>query len=121
MMKELPENGVLLTHYHAHSAVIEGISTFQATGLGQNVNSPLYQQMIQTMKNVIKEGHNMYAFKHPVLESERDFQIELITENSFVLKNYSDNFCTLIIDESGTKESDPVCLEEWEQTMHWLL
>lgn len=121
MMKELPENGVLLTHYHAHSAVIEGIATFQATGLGQNVNSPLYQQMIQTMKNVIKEGHNMYAFKHPVLESERDFQIELITENSFVLKNYSDNFCTLIIDESGTKESDPVCLEEWEQTMHWLL
>jgi hypothetical protein len=121
MIEEVPKDGILLTHYHSHSAVIEGIPTFSATELGQSVDSPKYQEMIQTMKDVINEGTDMYAFKHPVLESERDFQIELTTENSFILKNYSDNFCALIIDESGTKESDPVCLEEWKQTMHWLL
>ena len=121
IIQEVPKNGILLTHYHVHSALFEKITVFHATALGQNVDDPKYQEMIQVMKDVINSGMDMYAFKHPVLESERDFQIELTTENSFILKDFSDNFCALIIDESGTKESDPVCLEEWKQTMHWLL
>ena len=121
IIEEVPKNGILLTHYHVHSALFEEITVFHATALGQSVDDPKYQEMIQVMKDVINSGTDMYAFKHPVLESERDFQIELTTKNSFILKNFSDNFCALIIDDSGTKESDPVCLEEWKQTMHWLL
>ena len=41
---------------------------------------------INKMKDVINSGTDMYAFKHPVLESERDFQIELTTKNSFIFR-----------------------------------
>ncbi len=120
MMEEIPNNGIVLTHYHAHSAVASDLMVFHATGLGYDVDEPLYQEMLETMKETVDKGYKIYAFKEPVLESERDFQVELVTKTQFVLKEYSENFCQLILDDAKMEKNDDVCLKKWKESRHWL-
>ena len=93
---------------------------FHATGLGYDVDGPLYQEMLETMKETVDKGYKIYAFKEPVLESERDLQVELVTKTQFVLKEYSENFCQLILDDAKMEKNDDVCLKKWKESRHWL-
>ena len=119
-IEEIPKNGIVLTHYHSHSVIAYGAMTFRATALGENVNESVYQEMLETMKETVTKGYQIYAFKEPVLESERDFQVELVTKTQFVLKEYSENFCELILDETSLGKNDEGCLKEWKESRHWL-
>jgi hypothetical protein len=119
-LDNVPKDSIILTHYQAHSVIVYGAIPFAPVGLGSDMNSPLYQGMLQTMRELISSGHNVYAFKEPVLREERDFQFDLGTKTGLILKDYSDVFCKVEIDQVGSNQSDESCLKEWRETRYWM-
>lgn len=119
-LDNISKDSIILTHYQAHSVIVYGAIPFAPVGLGSEIDSPLYQGMLQTMRDLISSGHSMYVFKEPVLKEERDFQVELDTKTEFILKDYSDVFCKIEIDYTGTNQSDESCLKEWREVRYWM-
>jgi hypothetical protein len=120
IIEEIPKNGIVLTHYDSHSVIAYGAMIFHATGVEQDIDSQLYQNMLETMEDTLTKGYKIYAFKEPVIEQERDFQVELVTKTQFVLKEYSENFCQIVLDDTGIEKNDEVCLKKWKESRHWL-
>jgi hypothetical protein len=101
--------------------------TFRATGMhaeymegAYNIDDPIYQEMLKTLKETMSKEYHIYAFKEPVLEDERDLQVQLVKETNFILKDYSKNFCELVYDNTGIEKNDQVCLKKWKESRHWL-
>lgn len=106
----ITKNSVILTYYQTHSVVGYGAIPLNPTGFDEESDSSARQEMIVTLKKVLFEGYNVYLFKDPLLETEKEFQLSFFTESEFVLKEYSNSFCKVILADKKIKNSDKSCI-----------
>jgi hypothetical protein len=66
---------------------------------------------VNRLKKIIKEGHDVYTFKIPFLEFEKNTYNNLINEYGFILKEYSKTFCKVEFQTSDNLKSDKECLD----------
>ena len=57
------------------------------------------QDSIELLKEIIKDGYNVYVFKTPTYINEKNSLEKLIIEHGFILKNHSDTFYKLKIND----------------------
>ena len=61
------------------------------------------------LKNTINNGYNVFTFKAPTYPLERDVLVTLIENHGFILKDFSNTFCKLELQNNNNK-SDKICL-----------
>jgi hypothetical protein len=65
---------------------------------------------VNRLKKIINEDHDVYTFKIPFIEFEKNMFNSLINEHGFVLKEYSKTFCKVELISDNKTESDKNCV-----------
>ncbi|MEK9993470.1 MAG: hypothetical protein VW646_01815 [Hydrogenophilales bacterium] len=65
---------------------------------------------VNLLKKIIKKGHDVYTFKIPFIEFEKNIYNNLINEHGFILKEHSKTFCKVELSSSENPESDLSCM-----------
>jgi len=105
----ISKESVIFTYYQTWSVIAYGATPFTPSW-GDDVDEEYYHSMSQTLKDTIAEGKEVYIMKDPKLIDEKVFYKEFFSSDDFVLKEYSNSFCQIIIKESLKMESDKNCI-----------
>jgi hypothetical protein len=68
-------------------------------------------EKILILTNVLKDNYSIYTFKISKSISEHQNLVYLINNNNFVLREFSDTFCQLIVND-GTMSNDEICISK---------
>jgi hypothetical protein len=101
---------VIFTYYQVWSVVAYGAIPFTPSW-DEGLEDEHYQNISDTLKETISKGKEVFIFKNPKLEDERTFYMEFFSNNGLILKDYSDGFCQIIIDQTSQMKSDKNCFQ----------
>ena len=73
-------------------------------------NGEISSDSIKLLEKIINDGHDVYAFKIPFIEFEKNMYNNLINEHGFILKEYSKTFCKVELSSSENLVSDLSCM-----------
>ena len=65
---------------------------------------------INLLQNIVEEKDDVYTFKIPYNEAEKNIIHSLINEHGFILKDYSETFCKIELDSYDKSKSDENCI-----------
>lgn len=106
----IPKESVIVTYFQKGSVLVYGAIPFTPTW-DENSNELHYQKLSTTLKETISGGNQVYIFKDPKYDEEKKFYEKFFSKNDLILKNYSDSFCQILIDEYSEMKNDKECLE----------
>ena len=71
------------------------------------------EDSISLLKKIIEDDYSVYIFKNPTTIHEKTIFHDLIDNHDFVLKDYSESFCTVKIKtkENLLVQNDLICLQ----------
>ena len=74
---------------------------------------PLHIQMMSRLNEILQEDNsNVLIFKNPHDYREKEFHLNLINSERYILTDYSDQFCKLEIKKDKQKITDQTCIED---------
>ena len=100
----LNKNDVIVTNM-ATRAVEYGFTSFNP-----KLNKQISTDSINLLKNIIKDEYDVYMFKIPFNNNEKNMINELGNEHGFIFKDYSKTFCKVEIISDKELESDISCI-----------
>jgi len=104
-MEGLTKNNIIIAH--DQERVIEyGMIPFFILDNGELTNNS-----VNLLKQVMSEGYEVYIFKTPTSSNEKETLQNLIDEYEFVIKDHSETFCKVSLNQNNEK-SDSICLEK---------
>ncbi len=71
----------------------------------------LTNDSVNLLKQVMSEGYEVYIFKTPTSSNEKETLQNLIDEYEFVIKDHSETFCKVSLNQNNEK-TDTICLEK---------
>jgi len=106
----ITKESVIFSYYQTWSVIAYGAIPFTPTW-DEGIDDEHYQNTAKILENTILEGKKVYIFKDPKLNDERIFYKEFFVNDKLILKDFSDNFCEIIIKESTKMMNDVECLK----------
>ena len=102
----LTENSIIVT-IHGDRALEYGAIPFEIGDRGV-----ITEEQIGLLSKVIDDGYESFTFKEAFRESEKRVISELEKNENFILKDHSETFCKIEINnEPEIRQSDEVCTE----------
>jgi hypothetical protein len=98
------ENSVILTPIGSRA------QEYDTTAFSPTITNGTYLNSIKLLENIIQEGYDVYTFKVPFNESEKNIINNLIDEYGLVLKEYSTTFCKIELSINEKTTSDENCI-----------
>ena len=98
------ENSIVL------SPVGSRVQEYELTGFRLIVTNQTSINSINLLKNMIEEKYDIYTFKIPFYNYEKNMINELIDEHGVVLSDYSKTFCKMEIKSEQKSISDKECV-----------
>ncbi len=98
------ENSVILTPIGSRA------QEYDTTAFSPTITNGTYLNSIKLLENIIQEGYDVYTFKVPFNESEKNIINNLIDEYGLVLKEYSTTFCKIELSINEKTISDENCI-----------
>ncbi len=98
------ENSVILTLIGSRA------QEYDTTAFSPTITNGTYLNSIKLLENIIQEGYDVYTFKVPFNESEKNIINNLIDEYGLVLKEYSTTFCKIELSINEKTISDENCI-----------
>jgi len=98
------ENSVILTLIGSRA------QEYDTTAFSPIITNGTYLNSIKLLENIIQEGYDVYTFKVPFNESEKNIINNLIDEYGLVLKEYSTTFCKIELSINEKTISDENCI-----------
>ncbi len=98
------ENSVILTPIGSRA------QEYDTTAFSPIITNGTYLNSIKLLENIIQEGYDVYTFKVPFNESEKNIINNLIDEYGLVLKEYSTTFCKIELSINEKTISDENCI-----------
>ena len=98
------ENSIILTPMGSRA------QEYDTTAFSPIITNGTYLNSIKLLENIIHEGYDVYTFKVPFNESEKNIINNLIDEYGLVLKEYSTTFCKIELSIDEKTISDENCI-----------
>jgi len=103
-MEGLTKNNIIIAQ-DAEKVIEYGMIPFYILKHGELTNDS-----VNLLKQVMGEGYEVYIFKTPTSSNEKETLQNLIDEYEFVIKDHSETFCKVSLNQNNEK-SDTICLE----------
>lgn len=103
-LEGLTEDSVLVTMMGVR-ALEYGLTSFNPIS-----ETEISSDSVNRLKKIINEGHDVYTFKSPFIEFEKNMYNNLINEHGFILKEYSKTFCKMELYSDKEYISDKNCI-----------
>jgi hypothetical protein len=103
-MEGLTKNSIIIAH--DQEAVIEyGMIPFFILDNGKLTNNS-----VNLLKQIISKDNEIFIFKIPTTNDEKKTLQKLVNEYGFVLKDYSETFCKVSLNQNNEKPDD-ICIK----------